>query len=97
MLTGLAGTRHRNLWYDYWPQSSCIELTLTQRMRPSSNPLIHQYFTHTVLAAGSVVGFIIYTGVDTHAMMDTSHPQMKIGLLDLAINRLAKVRRSMRP
>jgi phospholipid-translocating ATPase len=48
-------------------------------------------WANTVLAAGSAVGFVIYTGEETRAVMNTSHPETKVGLLDLEINRLAKV------
>lgn len=46
---------------------------------------------NTVLASGTAIGFVIYTGKDTRAVMNTNHPETKIGLLDLEINRLAKV------
>jgi phospholipid-translocating ATPase len=49
-------------------------------------------WANTVLAAGSAVGFVIYTGPQTRAVMNTSHPETKTGLLDLEINRMAKVR-----
>ena len=60
---------------------------------PKVEPLTAEnvLWANTVLAAGSAVGFTIYTGADTRAVMNTSHPQTKIGLLDLEINRLAKV------
>ncbi|KIM23917.1 hypothetical protein M408DRAFT_332096 [Serendipita vermifera MAFF 305830] len=48
-------------------------------------------WANTVLAAGSAVGFVIYTGSETRAVMNTSHPETKVGLLDLEINRLAKI------
>ncbi|KAL1933234.1 hypothetical protein VTP01DRAFT_7324 [Rhizomucor pusillus] len=48
-------------------------------------------WTNTVLASGSAVGFVIYTGKDTRAVMNTNHPRTKVGLLDQEINRLAKV------
>ena len=32
-----------------------------------------------------------YTGAETRAVVNTSHPKTKVGLLDLEINRLAKV------
>jgi phospholipid-translocating ATPase len=48
-------------------------------------------WSNTVLAAGQVVGFVIYTGQETRAVMNTSHPTTKIGLLDIEINKLAKV------
>jgi phospholipid-translocating ATPase len=60
---------------------------------PKVEPLTAEnvLWSNTVLAAGSAVGFVIYTGSETRAVMNTSHPETKIGLLDLEINRLAKV------
>jgi phospholipid-translocating ATPase len=48
-------------------------------------------WTNTVLASGSAVGFVIYTGKDTRAVMNTNHPKTKVGLIDREINQLAKV------
>ncbi|KZT54722.1 phospholipid-translocating P-type ATPase [Calocera cornea HHB12733] len=48
-------------------------------------------WANTVLAAGTAIGFIIYTGAETRAVMNTSHPGTKVGLLDLEINRLSKI------
>jgi phospholipid-translocating ATPase len=61
---------------------------------PTVEPLTAEnlLWSNTVLAAGSAVGFVIYTGSETRAVMNTSHPETKVGLLDLEINRLAKVR-----
>jgi len=60
---------------------------------PSVSPLAAEnvLWANTVLAAGSAVCFIIYTGSETRAVMNTSHPETKVGLLDMEINRLAKV------
>jgi len=59
---------------------------------PSVSPLTvdNVLWSNTVLAAGSAVGFVIYTGAETRAVMNTSHPGTKVGLIDLEINRLAK-------
>ena len=64
---------------------------------PTVEPLTaeNMLWANTVLAAGSVIGFVVYTGAETRAVMNTSHPQTKVGLLDLEINRLAKVRPSL--
>lgn len=64
---------------------------------PKVEPLTAEnvLWSNTVLAAGSAVGFVVYTGADTRAVMNTSHPETKIGLLDMEINRLAKVRKSI--
>ncbi|KAH9932838.1 aminophospholipid-transporting P-type ATPase [Amylocystis lapponica] len=60
---------------------------------PTVEPLTAEnvLWANTVLAAGSAVGFVIYTGSETRAVMNTSHPETKVGLLDLEINRLAKI------
>jgi phospholipid-translocating ATPase len=65
---------------------------------PAVEPLTAEnvLWANTVLASGSAVGFVIYTGPETRAVMNTSHPQTKTGLLDIEINRLAKVRRARR-
>ncbi|KAF8591735.1 phospholipid-translocating P-type ATPase [Ramaria rubella] len=62
-------------------------------LQPKVEPLIAEnvLWSNTVLAAGSAVGFVIYTGSETRAVMNTSHPETKAGLLDLEINRLAKI------
>jgi phospholipid-translocating ATPase len=48
-------------------------------------------WANTVLAVGSAIGFVMYTGAETRAVLNTSHPETKVGLLDWEINRLAKV------
>ena len=53
-------------------------------------------WANTVLASGSVIGFVIYTGKDTRAVMNTNHPKTKVGLLDKEINQLAKVKKKRR-
>ncbi|PFH50095.1 hypothetical protein AMATHDRAFT_4257 [Amanita thiersii Skay4041] len=60
---------------------------------PSVSPLSAEnvLWSNTVLAAGSAIGFVIYTGSDTRAVMNTSHPETKVGLLDFEINKLAKI------
>ncbi|KAI0651082.1 aminophospholipid-transporting P-type ATPase [Trametes meyenii] len=60
---------------------------------PTVEPLTaeNMLWANTVLAAGSAIGFVIYTGAETRAVMNTSHPETKVGLLDLEINRLAKI------
>lgn len=60
---------------------------------PTVEPLSAEnvLWANTVLASGAAVGFVTYTGPETRAVMNTSHPQTKMGLLDLEINQLAKV------
>ncbi|KAI3604960.1 protein transporter [Moniliophthora roreri] len=60
---------------------------------PTVSPLTAEnaLWANTVLAAGSAVGLVVYTGPETRAVMNTSHPETKVGLLDLEINNLAKI------
>ena len=48
-------------------------------------------WANTVIASGSAIGCVIYTGSDTRAVMNTNFPSTKVGLLDMEINRLSKV------
>jgi phospholipid-translocating ATPase len=44
----------------------------------------------TVVASGSALGLVIYTGCETRAVMNASQPISKVGLLDIEINNLSK-------
>uniref|UniRef100_A0A803Y8C3 Phospholipid-transporting ATPase n=1 Tax=Meleagris gallopavo TaxID=9103 RepID=A0A803Y8C3_MELGA len=44
----------------------------------------------TVVASGTVIGVVIYTGKETRSVMNTSNPKNKVGLLDLELNQLTK-------
>ncbi|KAJ1985409.1 putative aminophospholipid-translocase [Dimargaris verticillata] len=48
-------------------------------------------WANTVVASGTAVGLVMYTGKDTRAVMNTSVPKTKVGLLDLELNRISKV------
>lgn len=45
---------------------------------------------NTVVASGTVIALVIYTGRDTRAVMNTNSPSTKVGLVDLEINSLTK-------
>lgn len=57
------------------------------------NPLSaeNMLWANTILAAGSAVGMVVYTGRETRAAMNTSEPETKVGLLDMEINWIAKI------
>ncbi|ELU38737.1 phospholipid-translocating P-type ATPase, putative [Rhizoctonia solani AG-1 IA] len=65
----------------------------TEQQVPQVTPLTaeNMLWSNTVLAAGSAIGMVVYTGKETRAVMNTSHPETKVGLLDLEINRVAKI------
>lgn len=46
---------------------------------------------NTVLASGSALGVVVYTGSDTRAVMNTSAPKTKVGLIDQELNFLSKI------
>ncbi|XP_067888575.1 probable phospholipid-transporting ATPase IIB isoform X1 [Heterodontus francisci] len=65
--------------------------------REDSDPSIHEslgtentLWASTVVASGTVIGVVIYTGKETRSVMNTSNPKNKVGLLDLELNRLTK-------
>ncbi|KAJ3835493.1 protein transporter [Lentinula raphanica] len=49
-------------------------------------------WANTVLASsGTVIGFVVYTGTETRAVMNTSKAGTKVGLLEVEVNGLAKI------
>ncbi|KAG4090482.1 putative E1-E2 ATPase [Neocallimastix lanati (nom. inval.)] len=48
-------------------------------------------WANTVLASGTAIGLVLYTGRDTRSVMNTSFPKTKVGKIDWEINRLAKI------
>lgn len=48
-------------------------------------------WANTVLASGSALGAVVYTGRETRSVMNNSQPRSKTGLLDIEINQLTKV------
>ncbi len=48
-------------------------------------------WANTVVASGTALGIIIYTGPECRATMNNSKPTSKVGLIDLELNDLTKV------
>ncbi|OCF33097.1 phospholipid-translocating ATPase [Kwoniella heveanensis BCC8398] len=48
-------------------------------------------WANTVLAAGSAVGLVAYTGKETRAVLNTSEPETKMGTLEKEVNKMAKI------
>jgi magnesium-transporting ATPase (P-type) len=59
----------------------------------SSTPLSvdNVLWANTVLAAGSAIGLVVYTGKETRAVLNTSEPETKMGTLENEVNKMAKV------
>ncbi|WFD43664.1 P-type phospholipid transporter [Malassezia psittaci] len=75
------------------PLDNWIRADVPLEQQPKVVPLTtdNALWANTVLAAGRAIGFVIYTGRETRSVMNTSHPETKVGLLDLEINRLSKI------
>nr|XP_028693784.1 probable phospholipid-transporting ATPase IIB isoform X8 [Macaca mulatta] len=65
--------------------------------KEDSDPPVHEslsientLWASTIVASGTVIGVVIYTGKETRSVMNTSNPKNKVGLLDLELNRLTK-------
>lgn len=48
-------------------------------------------WANTYVAAGEIVGLIIYTGKDTRSVMNSRESRYKFGLVDFELNRLTKI------
>ncbi|XP_019729725.1 putative phospholipid-transporting ATPase IIB isoform X1 [Hippocampus comes] len=65
--------------------------------REDADPQVHEslsientLWASTVVASGTVIGVVIYTGKETRSVLNTSEAKNKVGLLDLELNRLTK-------
>uniref|UniRef100_A0A8C9VY77 Phospholipid-transporting ATPase n=1 Tax=Scleropages formosus TaxID=113540 RepID=A0A8C9VY77_SCLFO len=77
-----------------------VAVACTQRLPAlgeDTDPVIHEslsientLWASTVVASGTVIGVVIYTGKETRSVLNTSHAKNKVGLLDLELNRLTK-------
>ncbi|KAF6197707.1 hypothetical protein GE061_008673, partial [Apolygus lucorum] len=59
--------------------------------RPMGLSIQYTLWANTVLAAGTALGLVVYTGKETRSCMNNSQPRSKNGLLDQEINTLTKV------
>ncbi|VDP88880.1 unnamed protein product [Echinostoma caproni] len=53
--------------------------------------LDHTAWSNTVLATGSAVGLVIYTGAETRAVMNSNRVRTKMGKIDREINNIIKL------
>uniref|UniRef100_A0A1B6E947 Phospholipid-transporting ATPase n=1 Tax=Clastoptera arizonana TaxID=38151 RepID=A0A1B6E947_9HEMI len=48
-------------------------------------------WANCVVASGSALGAVVYTGCETRSVMNNSTPRSKVGLIDMEINQLTKI------
>uniref|UniRef100_H2Y5E3 Phospholipid-transporting ATPase n=1 Tax=Ciona savignyi TaxID=51511 RepID=H2Y5E3_CIOSA len=69
--------------------------TMTNPSRPGvieeSLSIENALWANTVVASGTAVGLVVYTGKHTRSVMNTSHPSTLCGLIVLEINFLTKI------
>ena len=53
--------------------------------------LDHTLWANTVVASGTVVAVVIYSGKETRSVMNANRPTTKIGALDMELNSLSKL------
>ncbi|CAH8579212.1 unnamed protein product [Dicrocoelium dendriticum] len=53
--------------------------------------LDHTLWSNTVLATGSAIGLVVYTGEETRAVMNSSRIRTKMGKIDREINNITKL------
>lgn len=53
--------------------------------------LDHTLWCNTVLATGSAIGLVIYTGTETRAAMNSNRARTKMGKIDREINNVTKL------
>ncbi|CAL1541081.1 unnamed protein product [Lymnaea stagnalis] len=81
------------------PQKAIHNFVGTFTRTDSSTGTVHEdslsientLWANTVVASGTALGVVIYTGCETRSVMNTSQPKSKTGLLDLEINTLTKL------
>jgi magnesium-transporting ATPase (P-type) len=48
-------------------------------------------WANTVVATGTVIGVVIYTGIETRSVMNANLPVQKVGKMDAELNTFSKV------
>jgi phospholipid-translocating ATPase len=66
-----------------------IELATNAHIESLS--LENTLWSNTVIASGSCIGCVIYTGTDTRAVLNANTPTSKTGILDQQLNNLSKI------
>jgi phospholipid-translocating ATPase len=64
---------------------------ITNELNEEPLSVLNTTWSNSVLATGSIVGMVIYTGKDTRAILHTSSPRVKSGQADNEINNLTKL------
>ncbi|ODV80892.1 phospholipid-translocating P-type ATPase [Suhomyces tanzawaensis NRRL Y-17324] len=75
----------------YHPQSVAGSVSPTTGNETYALTIDQTLWANTVLASGTAIGIIAYTGTETRQAMNTTKTGVKTGLLELEINSLSKI------
>ncbi|EGW35042.1 uncharacterized protein SPAPADRAFT_48092 [Spathaspora passalidarum NRRL Y-27907] len=73
------------------PQSSAGSASPNSHNQSFPITVDQTLWANTVLASGTAIGMVVYTGIETRQSMNTTMSGVKIGLLELEINSLSKI------
>ncbi|CAI5439375.1 unnamed protein product [Caenorhabditis angaria] len=68
-----------------------LKITQDDQVQDGSLNVENVLWANTVVASGTAVGIVVYTGRETRSVMNTTLPESKVGLLDLEVNNLTKL------
>lgn len=67
----------------YNPQFLYFYSQVDEEVTEDSLNIENTVWASTVVASGVVLGLVVYTGVETRSVMNTSQPSVKVGGVDL--------------
>lgn len=62
-----------------------MQVTTEDQIQDGSLNVENVLWANTVLASGTALGIVVYTGRETRSVMNTTLPESKVGLLDLEV------------
>ncbi|XP_040569427.1 probable phospholipid-transporting ATPase IIA isoform X1 [Lepeophtheirus salmonis] len=67
------------------------KLTCHNTNQEDSLNIENTLWANTIVANGTAIGIVVYSGPECRAIMNNSFPRSKVGLLDLELNQITKV------
>lgn len=77
--------------YTYTPSDSNRNRDTDEKLEVESLSLENTIWANTVVASGTILGLVMYTGSQTRSSMNISQPNSKFGVLDREVNNYSKV------
>lgn len=90
MTAAVYAERPKKEIYDFIGTFTRYNSSTGQPVEVDSLNLENTLWSNCVIASGTVVALVIYTGKETRSVMNTSSPTSKIGKLDMELNTISK-------